>query len=277
MRVTAVQMNPGADKAANIAQLRRLATAAIEADRPDLIAFPEMWSCLGGDRATKFEAAELLPEERSNAHGGEAYEALRDLARAHGITVHGGSIAEREGDRLYNTTVVFTPDGREAARYRKIHLFDIVAPDGMGYRESSTYGAGDRVVTFEVSGTTVGLAVCYDVRFPELFLRLRREGAELIMLPSAFTLQTGKDHWEVLIRARAIETQCWFAAPATWGRHSEPKGERQTYGHSLICDPWGHVVAKASDGTGWCTARLDQEVTARVRRDMPVLDHRRLA
>lgn len=277
MRVTAVQMNPGADKAANVAQLRRLATAAIEADRPDLIAFPEMWSCLGGDRPTKLEAAELLPEERSNAPGGDAYEALRDLARAHGITVHGGSIAEREGDRLYNTTVVFSPEGREVARYRKIHLFDIVAPDGTGYRESSTYGGGDRVVTFDAGGTTVGLAVCYDVRFPELFLRLRREGAELIMLPSAFTLQTGKDHWEVLIRARAIETQCWFAAPATWGAHIEPKGTRHTYGHSLVCDPWGHVVAKASDGPGWCTARLDHDVTDRVRRDMPVLDHRRLA
>ncbi len=276
MRVTAVQMNPGADKAANVAQIRRLATAAIEADRPGLIAFPEIWTCLGGDRATKLAAAELLPEEGSNAPGGEAYEALRDLARTHGLTVHGGSLGERVGDRLFNTTVVFAPDGREVARYRKMHLFDIVAPDGTGYRESSTYGAGDRVVTFDLNGTTVGLAICYDVRFPELFLALRRAGAELIMLPAAFTLQTGKDHWETLIRARAIETQCWFAAPACWGQHMEPKGPRHTYGHSLLCDPWGHVVAKASDGVGWCSARLDHEVTARVRRDMPVLEHRRL-
>lgn len=277
MRITAVQMNPGADKAANIAQMRQLATAAIEADRPDLIAFPEIWTCLGGDRATKMDAAEPLPAEGSDAVGGEAYEALRALARTHAITVHGGSIGERAGDRLFNTTVVFTPDGREAARYRKIHLFDIVAPDGTGYRESATYGAGEREVTVDANGSKVGLAICYDVRFPELFLRLRRAGADLIILPAAFTLQTGKDHWEPLIRARAIETQCWLAAPATWGQHQDPAGPRQTYGHSLICDPWGHVVAKAPDGRGWCSARVDHGITARVRRDMPVLEHRRLS
>ena len=115
------------------------------------------------------------------------------------------------------------------------------------------------------------------MRFPELFLALRRAGAELIILPAAFTLQTGKDHWETLIRARAIETQCWIAAPATWGRHLDGGGDaRFTYGHSLICDPWGHVVAKVSDGIGWATARIDPALTARVRRDMPVLEHRRL-
>ena len=106
---------------------------------------------------------------------------------------------------------------------------------------------------------------------------LRRAGAEVIFLPSAFTAQTGKDHWEVLIRARAIETQCWMVAPATWGKHTERTGDRFTYGHSLVCDPWGHVVAKVSDGVGWATARIDSAVTARVRRDMPVLDHRKLA
>jgi deaminated glutathione amidase len=192
--------------------------------------------------------------------------------------VHGGSMGEKGGDKLFNTTVVFGPDGEEIARYRKIHLFDIVAPDGTGYRESNTYGAGDKVVTCDADGTKMGLAICYDVRFPELFLDLRRAGAEVVFLPAAFTLQTGKDHWETLIRARAIETQCWFAAAATWGQHLEgAKNEpRFTYGHSLVCDPWGHVVAKVSDGTGWATARIDPKVTARVRRDMPVLEHRKL-
>ena len=124
----------------------------------------------------------------------------------------------------------------------------------------------------------VGCAICYDVRFPELFLALRRAGAELIFLPAAFTVPTGRDHWEVLIRARAIETQCWFAAPATWGDHLDGSGaKRATYGHSLVCDPWGHVVAKVSDGIGWTTARIDPAITAKVRRDMPVLDHRKLA
>ena len=121
-----------------------------------------------------------------------------------------------------------------------MHLFDIIAPDGTGYRESNTYGAGDEVVTYEADGIKVGCAICYDIRFPDLFWKLREQGADVIFLPSAFTLATGKDHWEVLIRGRAIETQCWFAAPATWGKHLEGKGEpRFTYGHSLICDPVG--------------------------------------
>jgi predicted amidohydrolase len=171
---------------------------------------------------------------------------------------------------------VFDPDGQEIARYRKMHLFDIVAPDGTGYRESNTYGAGDEVVTYEADGTRVGCAICYDLRFPDLFWKLRERGAEVIFLPSAFTLATGKDHWEVMIRSRAIETQCWFAAPATWGKHLEGKGEaRFTYGHSMIVDPWGHVTAKVSDGVGWVTARIDHKVTERVRRDMPVLEHRK--
>lgn len=275
MRVSVVQMQPGHDKAANIDQAGTLIGRAVAADGPDLVALPEVWSCLGGSRANKFAAAEPLPDPGSNAPGGAAYEFLRATARDSRIHVHGGSIIELAGERLFNTTLVFDPDGREIARYRKIHLFDIVTPDGQGYRESATFGAGDAVVTFRAGGLTVGCAICYDIRFAELFLALRRAGAELIVLPAAFTLQTGKDHWETLLRARAIETQCWFAASATTGRHTDASGEpRFTYGHSLICDPWGHVVAKASDGPGWATGRIDPEVTARVRRDMPVLEHR---
>jgi deaminated glutathione amidase len=278
MRVSVVQMSPGHDKAENIAQARSLIDEAVAQDRPDIIGLPEVWTSLGGDRAGKFAQAEELPAPGSNEPGGAAYEFLRSVARERRITVHGGSLVERAGDHLFNTTVAFDPSGAELARYRKIHLFDIVTPDGTGYRESATFGAGSDVVTYRVGDTTVGCAICYDVRFPELFTALRRAGAELIFLPAAFTLQTGKDHWEVLIRARAIEAQCWLAAPACWGRHSSEKGEpRYTYGHSLVADPWGLVVAKVSDGTGWATARIDPGVTARVRRDMPVMAHRRLA
>jgi predicted amidohydrolase len=278
MRVSVVQMSPGADKAANIAQAAKLIDEAAAADRPGLISLPEMWTCLGGDRSTKFEQAEALPAPGSNAPGGPAYEFLRGVAREKGIVVHGGSIAESGPDKLFNTTVVFGKDGAELGRYRKIHLFDIVTPGGQDYRESATYGGGDQVVLYEAGGVKVGCAICYDVRFPELFLALRRNGAELIFLPSAFTVETGRDHWEVLIRARAIETQCWFAAPATWGKHLDGKGNpRFTYGHSLVCDPWGTVVAKVSDGLGWTTARIDPALTGRVRAGMPVLEHRRLA
>ncbi len=284
MRVSVVQMNPGADKQENIAQARSLIDAAVSADRPDIVSLPEVWSCLGGTRAGKLEQAEELPAKGSNLPGGTAYEFLRDVARGARVHVHGGSIQEKGGteagsDKLFNTTVVFDPNGAEIARYRKIHLFDITTPDGTGFRESSAYGSGDEIVTYAVNGITVGVTICYDLRFPELYLALRRAGAELIFVPSAFTLQTGKDHWEPLMRARAIETQCWMAAPATWGRHLEgSRGEpRFTYGHSMICDPWGMVVAQVSDGTGWATARIDQRQTARVRRDMPVLEHRKLA
>lgn len=277
MRVSVVQMTPGSDKQVNIAQARKLIEGAVVHDRPDIVSLPEMWSCLGGNRSAKFEAAEELPARGSNQAGGPAYEFLREMARTHRIHVHGGSIGELGSEKLFNTTVVFNPNGEEIARYRKIHLFDIVTPDGKGYKESATYGSGDEIVTYEANGTKVGCAICYDIRFPELFNRLRQAGAELIFLPSAFTLQTGKDHWETLIRARAIETQCWFAAPATFGKHLDAAGEaRFTYGHSMVCDPWGHVVARVSDGQGYATARIDDVLTSRVRRDMPVLEHRKL-
>ncbi len=278
MRVSVIQMSPQADKAANIAQARALLEAAVVADRPDLVALPEIWTCLGGDRAGKFAAAEALPAPVSGAAGGEAYEFLRGFARTHNLHVHGGSVGELADGRLYNTTLVFSPAGEELARYRKIHLFDITTPDGTGYRESATYGSGDDVVCCSIAGIKVGLAICYDLRFAELFLALRRQGAELIVLPAAFTLQTGKDHWEVLLRARAIETQCWVAAPACCGAYKEAAGDtRFTYGHALIADPWGHVVAKASDGPGWATARIEPAFSARVRANMPVLEHRKLA
>jgi nitrilase len=277
MRVSVLQMNAGHEKASNIDQASRLLEAAITADRPAVVALPEMWTCLGGDRAIKFREAEELPPPGANAPGGAAYEFLRGVARSQRIHVHGGSIAERAGEKLFNTTVLFDPEGREVARYRKIHLFDIVAPDGTGYRESATFGSGAEIVTSALGDLKVGLAICYDVRFPELFLALRRAGAELIFLPAAFTLQTGRDHWEPLLRARAIESQCWLAAPATWGRHQQRDEVRTTYGHSLVCDPWGTIVARVSDGIGWATARIDRAVTERVRRDMPVLEHRRLA
>jgi predicted amidohydrolase len=279
MRVSVVQMSPGADKQANIDQARRLIEQVVREDRPDIVSLPEVWTCLGGTREGKLRQAETLPARGSNAPGGPAYEFLRGVARGAGIHVHGGSIQETEGgDKLFNTTVVFDPDGQEIARYRKIHLFDITGPDGTGFRESNLYGGGEEIVTYTAGGITVGAAICYDIRFPELFLALRRAGAELIFLPSAFTLLTGKDHWEPLIRARAIETQCWLAAPATWGRYQEgSRGEpRDTYGRSMVVDPWGQVVAQVSDGIGWASARIDQHVTERVRRGMPVLEHRKL-
>jgi len=272
MRISVIQMNQGSDKAANLAAAERLIEAAIAADRPGLVSLPETWTNLGGGRDSRRAAAEVLPAPGGT--GGPAYELLRGLARRHGIHVHGGSLIEDGGEKLFNTTLVFDPAGQEIARYRKIHLFDITGPDGTGYRESALYGAGDALVLFEAGGIRFGCTICYDIRFPEHYLALRRAGAEAILVPSNFTLQTGKDHWDVLLRARAIETQCWIIAAASYGQYEERGAQRSVYGHSLIVDPWGHVLAKASDGTGWASARLDPSLLARVRRDMPVLEHR---
>jgi predicted amidohydrolase len=275
MKISVIQMEPGPCKEDNIAQAHRLIQSVIAEDAPRLIALPETWSCLGGDPRTRLQQSERIPARGGLPHSpGPAYSFLQNIARENSVYVHGGSIGERVGDRLFNTTLVFSPEGREIARYRKIHLFNADTPDGSGYRESAEYGAGDAIVTYNADDLTVGCAICYDLRFPELFLALRRAGAELIVLPSAFTLQTGRDHWEPLLRARAIETQCWIAAAATSGLHTEAGERRATFGHSLICDPWGHIVDSVADGSGWATVPIDCDLTALVRARMPVLTQR---
>jgi nitrilase len=275
MRAAVIQFQAGTDKAANIATALPLIERAVAAEGATLVSLPEMWTCLGGDRATKLDQAEALPP---GAEGGMAWRFLRDTAVRLGVTVHGGSIGERQGDHLFNTSLVFGPDGAELGRYRKIHLFDVVTPSGAGYRESSLFGAGEQVVTCAAGGAMLGLAICYDVRFAELFLALRRAGADVMFLPSAFTEETGRDHWEVLLRARAIETQSWVIAAATTGTHFDAQGRtRVTWGHSMIIDPWGSVRARLASDPGVAVADIDLAEIGRVRAAMPVLAHRRLA
>ncbi|HEY8368610.1 MAG TPA: carbon-nitrogen hydrolase family protein [Thermodesulfobacteriota bacterium] len=272
MKVSLIQMNTRSDRAENLAQAKALMEAAIAADRPDLLVLPEHFEYAGGTTADKLAAADRVP-------GGAAYEMAREVAKANRVWVHAGSLLERiEGDsRIYNTTVVFDRSGREVARYRKIHLFDVTAPDGTPYNESATIRPGEDIVLYDLEGLTVGCAICYDLRFGELFITLGKRGADVIVLPAAFTLQTGKDHWEVLCRARAIETQTYFLAAAQWGSFTGPKGDtRYTYGHSMVVDPWGHVIARASDGTGHVTATIDPAQIARVRSLIPMNAHRRL-
>jgi nitrilase len=280
MRAIAIQLEPGAVKTDNIG-LAATQIAASLVDKPIspvLVSLPEMWTCLGADRATKLAQSENLPPPGGSADAGSAYRFLSDTARAYGIYLHGGSIGERDGERLFNTTLVFGPNGSEIARYRKIHLFDVVTPSGQGYRESSMFGGGDKVVTCPIGDVTLGLTICYDLRFPELFLALRRAGADIIVVPSAFTVETGRDHWEVLLRARAIETQCYVIAAATTGTHADAAGRpRHTYGHSVIIDPWGQVLACLPENAGFAAAGIDTARLAEVRAAMPVLEHRRLA
>ena len=271
MKVSLIQTNAISDKPANIAQAKHLTERTIAEDRPDWVLLPEVFDWMGGTSSEKLAIAEP-------ATGGPAYETLRSLARDHSVWVHGGSFFERVPgeNRAYNTTVVFNRDGKEVARYRKIHMFDITAPDGTAYKESATIKGGTEVVTYDCEGVRIGCAICYDLRFPELFAALVERGASVIALPAAFTLQTGKDHWEVLLRARAIETQSYVLAAGQIGAYQAKGKTLHNYGHSMAIDPWGHVIARASDGIGIVSTRIDPDTTAAVRARMPVGEHRRL-
>ena len=180
---------------------------------------------------------------------------------------------ERAADPLrpYNACVVVAPDGKIAGKYRKVHLFDVEVGDGQRYCESASTTPGDTTVSVVIAGFSVGLSVCYDLRFPELYRKLAP--ADILVVPAAFTLATGKDHWHVLLRARAIESQAYVVAAAQWGTH--PRG-RRTYGKSLIADPWGEVVAQCSEGEGVAVADVDGAYLAQVRANLPALQHRRL-
>jgi deaminated glutathione amidase len=264
LNVTIIQMNSQDDKQANIAAALDLIDRAAEVGAR-LVALPEVWPYLGPDDVNRNQA-ELIP--------GPITELLAQRARRHGIYVHGGSIYEtRPGDPgMYNTTVMIDPTGEIIARYSKIHMFDVVLDGVAEYRESATVTPGDEVVVTEIDGILVGLAICYDLRFPELFRILALKGAQAIMLPAAFTLTTGKDHWEALIRARAIENGLYMIAPAQWGTH--PPGN-WCYGRSMVVDPWGTVMTTASDGVGIAHATVDPSRVAMVRRHIPSLANRR--
>lgn len=228
------------------------------------VSLPETWNYLG-EKDGEVAAAVTIP--------GDLTDALAEKARQQGIWLHAGSVIERvDGQhRFSNTTLVFDPRGEVVARYRKIHLFDVDIEGQASFRESDTIAPGDEVVTFDMDGTRVGLAICYDLRFPELFRKMTLAGAEIIMLPAAFTLMTGKDHWEPLIRARAIENTVFMVAAAQVGPH--PPG-RMCYGRSMVVDPWGVVLAQAGDIPTVITATLEMDEISRVRGQIPSLNNR---
>jgi deaminated glutathione amidase len=264
LNVAIVQMNSQEDKGANIAAgLDLIDRAAATGAR--LVALPEVWPYLGPDEVSR-DQAETIP--------GPISEALSQRARRHGIYIHGGSIYEkRPGDPgMYNTTVVIDPTGEIIAHYSKIHMYDVVLDGIAEYQESATVTPGDETTITEIDGIPVGLTICYDLRFPELFRILALKGAQAIVLPAAFTLMTGRDHWETLIRARAIENELYMIAPAQWGTH--PPG-KWCYGRSMVVDPWGTVVTTAPDGVGIAYATVDPSRVAAVRRQIPSLANRR--
>jgi predicted amidohydrolase len=268
MFVAVVQLNSQDNVLANLARARHwIAQAA--ALGANLIALPENFAFMG-EEARKRELAEPI----DSARPGPIVSALAEIAAARGVWILGGGMPERSDDpaRPYNTSVLVDPSGAVVAKYRKVHLFDVSLVDGTSACESAATSAGSDVVTADVLGVRVGLSICYDMRFPELYRRLVDHGARIVTVPAAFTLTTGKDHWHALLRARAIENQVYVVAPGQHGKHSRG---RQTYGKSLIADPWGEVVAQCSEGEGFAVARLDFEYQDRVRKSLPSLAHRK--
>jgi predicted amidohydrolase len=262
LRTAVVQLNSTNDKARNLAVAERLVRAAA-ADGAGLVALPEKWNLLAG-------GTELLAG--AEALDGPSLTAARGWARELRIHLLAGSIAEQApGGKAFNTSVLIGPDGEDLATYRKIHMFDVDV-GGVSYRESEHEEPGDEIVTAPLGDITAGLSICYDLRFPELFRILAVRGARLLTIPSAFTHATGRDHWEVLLRARAIENQAFVLAPNQVG---EAPPHFDSYGRSMIVDPWGALLATAPDEECFAAADLDLSAQDRVRESLPSLANRR--
>jgi deaminated glutathione amidase len=261
----AVQMTSTADRARNMDTALRLVNEAADLGAK-LVGLPENFAFMGPEEA-RLAGAETLE--------GPTLGPLPTPPRRRGIFVLAGSIAEKVDAprKTANTSALIADDGSIVAAYRKIHLFDVSIPDGARYAESEVVVPGDKAVVAPTALGRVGLTVCYDLRFPELYRKLAGLGAEVFTIPSAFTLFTGKDHWEVLIRARAVENLAYVLAPAQVGRHSPT---RQTFGNAMIVDPWGVVLARCPDGEGVCVAPFKRDRLEQVRQELPALKHRKL-
>jgi len=268
LRVAAVQLQSQDDVAQNLAECGRQVACAGR-DRAKLVVLPENFAFFGAEE-TKRAVAEPLGDP-----AGEIQGALAEMARSAEVFLVAGGFPEASADpaRPYNTALVYGPDGQLVHSYRKIHLFDVHLQDGTSLAESAGTTGGDSIVTFDIGSFRVGLSICYDLRFPELYRALVARGANVLLVPAAFTSHTGKDHWRPLLQARAIESQAYVIAAAQWGKH--PRG-RTTYGHSLVVDPWGTVVAEASDQVGFVSTTLDLGYLQRVRDAIPCLTNRRL-
>jgi predicted amidohydrolase len=263
LRVACVQLNASADKAANLEKAETLVARAA-ATGADVVVLPEKWNAIG--------APDVFRANAETVESGETFAALSAWARRHGVTIVGGSVTERRDGRekLSNTCPVYDPQGELTGLYRKIHMFDVEV-GGQVYRESEAEEPGDETVICAAEGWRIGLTICYDLRFPELFRILALGGAELVTLPAAFTLFTGRDHWELLIRARAVENQLYVAASNQWGSFAPGKS---TYGRSMIVDPWGTVLACAPDEDCVVSAEIDRARMDRIRATLPSLANR---
>lgn len=257
--LAAIQLNSQDDKEQNLKNVERyIAEAASK--RVDIVALPEMMNYIGKD----YLPGEEIPGRTTNI--------LCKLAKKYNLWIHGGSISESNGEKLpFNTTVFINPNGEIIAKYSKLHMFDVELKDGTKVQESDHFTSGEEIVTAQTDLATFGFAICYDMRFPELFRIMALQGAQVIIVPANFTIHTGKDHWESLLRARAIENACYVVAPAQIGN----KSRFASYGKTMIIDPWGNVIAKASDIPCVITAEIDLNLLVSIRAQIPSIKSRR--
>jgi len=267
-RVAAVQMTSGLQVEKNLQAAAHLLQQAAQVGA-ELVVLPEMFTLMGAPETTKLAVAEA-------PGAGPVQDFLAAQARLHNFWVVGGTTPIKSPDpqKTYNSCFVYNPQGEQVQRYDKIHLFDVtVKRDFETYQESTAVAAGDKTVVVDTPFGKLGLAVCYDIRFPELFRNLLDQGMEIFAIPTAFTAKTGQAHWELLLRARAVENFCYAIGACQSGTHANG---RQTYGHSMIVDPWGTVMACLAEGTGVISADIDREKLQQIRQDFPSIQHRRI-
>ncbi|KPA52835.1 amidohydrolase [Photobacterium leiognathi subsp. mandapamensis] len=262
-KIGLVQMNSGADPEHNLSKLKKK-VKGLQLQGAKLVVTPEN-TLVFGSKEDYQQWAEPLND-------GPMQTALSELAGKLGIWLLLGSMPILQPDgTITSTSLLYDDKGQLKEHYSKLHMFDVdVADKHHSYRESDTFKAGDEIKVVTTPYGNIGMSICYDVRFPALYSELRAQGADIIVVSAAFTKLTGKAHWEVLLRARAIETQCWVIAAAQWGEHNE---KRETWGHSMIIDPWGQIVACQQQGTGVLTANIDLQLSAKIRANMPVAEH----
>jgi len=261
LKITALQLNVGSTKSDNVQRTLALIGEAARKEQPDLIVVPELVTCMSAETADMHAAAEPFPD-------GNAYRGFRDAARTHKVNLHIGSMMEREGEKYYNCSVLFGRDGRQLGRYRKMHRSVLQLSSGPVMKESDWVDAGSEVIVVEVEGVKFGMSICFDLRFAELYRALADKGADVMLVPSAFKYETGAAHWEILLRARAIENQAYVVAAAQIGTYSD--GQHRSYGHAMIVDPWGTVIAQVSDTGHFASATIDKTYLDEIQTRVPV-------
>ncbi|WP_428613039.1 carbon-nitrogen hydrolase family protein [Shewanella sp.] len=268
MQVSLLQCQSGRDVEENLSFIREQLDALTIGEAPHLVVLPECCLLFGGH------------ESQQLAHAGddaasELKQALAAMAKQYGIYLVAGTIPILADDgRVYSRSYLFNDKGETLGHYDKLHLFDVDVDDGTkSYRESDTFCPGENITVVDTPFGKVGMAICYDIRFADLFRAMRLQGAEIIVLPAAFTRVTGRVHWLPLLQARAIETQCFVLAAAQWGEHNQ--GRRETWGHSCVIDPWGELVAVKPEGCGWLSTEISLDAIEKIRRNIPVVEHNR--